>query len=239
MPLCIDPCVRLERNTIHLERSGPINRGDICVISASVKHPFLALFMEDSQGTLCTQQTRNDFKFLQEHTEAGKNRPCLVVDYRDETALPTDLSNDPWRPNVCLMGTFSKCTDVHKMSRILQHFLVPVSPTRGITATHFHTTPDWVTDGPQYIIAYPMIVPPDRPLTTRWQHFSPGEKPGSYYLSSDDISQWEVYCSDLYREWINQDAEVRQKAQFEFKVSYLLSSPSIITSLDTSRFRQG
>lgn len=225
MPLCIapHPCVRPERATsltILHERSGPINGGDICAISASVKHPFLALFIGDDKGkTLCTKQTKVDFNFLQEHPEAGKVRPCLVVDYRDEADLQAEPTDDQWRPSVCLMGTFSNCTDLRQMSRILQHFLVPVSPTLGLTKTHFHTTPDWISDGPQYIIAFPMAVPPDRPLIKRWSRFSPVENPGSYYVPRHEVMEWKIYCTTLHQAWLELDIETKRKAQFEFKVS--------------------
>lgn len=88
-----------------------------------------------------------------------------------DDSIPADPADEPWRAEICLMATFEH-SNITDFSEVHQHFLLPIPPTVGLNSAHFHTNPDWICKGPQWIVAYPLILPLGRSLTQRWRHTS-------------------------------------------------------------------
>ncbi|KAF8647807.1 hypothetical protein AX16_006539 [Volvariella volvacea WC 439] len=131
------------------------------------------------------------------------------------------------RVTVCLLATFDKCSTAEIPSLIL-HFLVPIYPTlpppsgsRSSAFTTIHTEPEW-PDQPQWIVAYPLVLPEKKSIVDVWWN----EEETFDEVQENPMPKFEVGEEQMkrlveereraYKGWVEMDENERNRMIIEF-----------------------
>jgi hypothetical protein len=217
MSLCpTDACIAEPRRWT-FTGDGPIMRGEICGVRASVhdliNHIFAVSFPEGASP----EMSRAMEKF-QQNARFDTIRPCLVCE--DQQASAPGAPPDTWEPPVCIMATFGG-DDISNLPSAFHHFIVPVSPNRLIKGVeHIHTNPEW--DHPSaYIFAY-VFRPGSTAMRGRWLTRSTLRRPhgSNHYVDVSTVNKFLWLCDRRWMAWISQSRATLKKEEDVFRVRY-------------------
>jgi hypothetical protein len=217
MSLCLANSCVYEPRRWAFAGDGPIMRGEICGVRASIQDLINHIFAVSFPEGASPEMTRA-MQLFQQNSRFDKIRPCLVCE--DQPILDSGAPSATWEPQVCLMATFGG-DDIRHFPSAFHHFIVPVSPNRIVKGVeHLHTNPEW-DHSSAYIFAY-VFRPHSTTLTERWVTRPTLQTPhgSNHHVDVSTINNFLWLCDRRWQAWISQSRATLKKEEDMFRVRY-------------------